>query len=249
MGVNAIKTIAWREILLYLRNKGRILGTLGAPFFYLAVLGFGLGSVIVIPGSDYFSFLVAGILGMVILFQSTFSALSVVTERQFGFLKEMLVAPISRTDIVLGKALGNAFTASVQAAFVFFIALLLGFSFTQPWVNLVFAFVLLVLAGIGFAGLGLAFASKIQDPQTFQFIFNFLLLPLFLLSGAIFPVDKAPEWLRGIVYLDPLTYLVEGLRALLLGVSHFPWWISLLGIAAFDVAVLLVAAYFFRQTE
>ncbi|MBU0635788.1 ABC transporter permease [Candidatus Micrarchaeota archaeon] len=249
MGFLAITTIAWREILLYLRNKGRILATLGAPFFYLVILGFGLDAILPIQGTNYFSFLVAGIMSMVILFHSMFSSLSVVTERQFGFLKEMLVAPIRRTDIVLGKAIGNSLTATAQAVLVLGIAFLVGFQMTQSFLNLLWMLPLLFLAAIGFSGMGLAFASRIKDPQTFQFLFNFLVLPLFLLSGAVFPLESAPSWLQGIVFLDPLTYLVEGLRALLLGLSQIPFWISILGIIVFDAIMILIAALLFRKIE
>ncbi len=242
-------TIAQREILLYVRNKGRVIGTLGAPLFYLVILGFGLEKILPVQGTSYFPFLLCGILAMVVLFQSIFSALSVVTERQFGFLKEMLVAPISRRSIVLGKALGNATTATTQALIVLGLGIALGFSLSAPLENIALAVVLLLLTGIGFSALGLAFASRITDPQTFQFIFNFLVLPLFLLSGAMFPLETAPDWLRTVVLFDPLTYTVEGLRALLLGVSHVGIAESVIALIGFDIAMVLIAAHLFEKMD
>lgn len=249
MSLNAIATIAWRELLLYWRNKGRVLGTLGVPFFYLVILGFGLNSILPVRGTNYFSFLVPGIMGMVVLFQSVFSALSVVTERQFGFLKEILVSPISRTDIVLGKAIGNALTSTIQGILVLVIAFVIGFSYSQPWWNILLAILVLFVTAIGFVGLGLVFASRITDPQTFQILFNFLIMPLFLLSGAIFPVESAPNWLGSIVFLDPLTYAVEALRSLLVGISHVGFLESLLAILVFDAVMVLLAAYLFEKTQ
>ncbi len=249
MSFTAISTIALRELLLYVRNKGRVLGTLGVPFFYLVILGFGLNSILSVRGTNYFSFLVSGIIGMVVMFQSIFSALSVVTERQFGFLKEMLVAPISRTDLVLGKAIGNAITASVQGILVLLIAFVLGFSFSQPWWHVLLAILLMLLTALGFVGMGLVFASKISDPQTFQILFNFLIMPLFLLSGAVFPIETAPPLLQTIAFLDPLTYSIDAMRGLLIGVSHLPVLWSIGVVAAFDIAMVLLAAYLFQKTE
>lgn len=249
MGLSAIVTIASRELLLYVRNKGRVLGTLGVPFFYLVALGFGLNAVLSVNGTSYFSFLVSGIIAMVIMFQSVFSALSVVTERQFGFLKEILVAPISRNDIVLGKAIGNGITASIQGILVLVIAFLIGFSFSQPWINLVLAVLVMLLLAVGFVGLGLVFASKITDPQTFQILFNFLIMPLFLLSGAMYPVDSAPDWLQKIAYMDPLTYGVDAFRGLLIGMHHLPLWLDVSVLALFGAASILLAAFFFNKSQ
>lgn len=249
MNGNAVLTIALRELLLYVRNKGRVIGTLGVPFFYLVILGFGLNSILSVRGTNYFSFLVSGIIGMVLLFQSIFSALSVVTERQFGFLKEILVAPISRTDIVLGKATGNAVTATIQGVLVLAMAFLIGFHFEQPWWNLLFLVPVMLLTAFGFVGLGLVFAAKITDPQSFQILFNFLIMPLFLLSGAVFPIESAPPWLQGIAFLDPLTYAIDAFRGLLLGVSHLPLWLSLGVLLAFGIATILLAAFLFHKTE
>ncbi|MDO8625082.1 MAG: ABC transporter permease [Candidatus Diapherotrites archaeon] len=249
MGLNAIGTIAWRELVLYFRNRTRVLGTLGVPFFYLVVLGFGLNSVLTVRGSNFFTFLVPGIMGMVVLFQSVFSGLSVVTERQFGFLKEMLVAPIRRTDIVLGKAIGNALTATLQGLLVLIIAFFLGFTLTVPWYHILFAIVLMFLAAIGFVGLGLAISSRIKDPQVFQLLFNFLIMPLFLLSGAMFPIETAPGFLQAAVYVDPMGYAVDGLRYLLLGASHLPLWISVGLLVAFDAVMIVVASWLFSKSD
>ena len=145
MGVGAIQTIAWRELVLFFRNRARVISGLGVPFFYLIGLGFGLGSVLQVRGTDYFTFIVPGIIGMMILFSSIFSALSVITDRQFGFLKEMLVAPVSRTEIVLGKSIGNAITAMFQAVLVLMISILLGFRFVS-WTGVVLAIAVMFLS-------------------------------------------------------------------------------------------------------
>ncbi len=249
MGLEAVITIMRRELVLYLRNHARVIGTLGVPFFYLVVIGFGLNPVLSVRGTNYFSFLVPGIIGMVILFQGVFSAFGVVTERQFGFLKEMLVAPIARTDIVLGKALGNALTATAQGILVLVMGFLLGFSFALPPQNILLAVLVMFLSAIGFVGFGLAIASRIKDPQVFQVLFNFLIMPLFLLSGAMFPIESAPAWLQGAVYLDPVAYSVDAMRGLLIGVSHLPLEINLGVLLAFDLVMILLASYLFERAD
>lgn len=245
----AIRTIAWREILLYTRNKGRLLGSLGVPFFYLAILGFGLNSVLPVRGTDYFSFLVPGIIAMIIMFQSVFSALSTVTERQFGFLKEMLVAPISRTDIVLGKTLGNSVTAVFQGILVFVIAWILGFHMTQPIWNLVPILLIMFMTAIAFVAMGLSFASRINDPQVFQVLFNFVIMPLFLLSGAMFPLETAPPLLQSLAVFDPLTHAIDLLRWLFLGINHSSLFFNLTILLAFDLALILIASRLFNKAE
>ena len=164
--MRGVLTLWKRELLLYVRYKSRLVGSLGIPFFFLVSLGFGLQNLVPVGSVSFFTFLVPGIMGMMLLFSGVFSGLSVLTERQFGFMKEMLVAPISRSAIVLGKALGNASTGTIQACIMLLISILLGFSFNFWILPLVIA--TLFLIGLGFIALGIVIASKLSDAQGFQ---------------------------------------------------------------------------------
>ncbi len=241
--------ILWkREIIRFFRSKSRVLGSLGMPFFFLAILGTGLNNAFALPsGGNYLQFITPGIIGMVLMFGSMFSGIIVLMDRQFGFLKETLVAPISRISIVVGKALGGATTAIVQGAIILGIAMLLGAQIQLVNVALLLGFMMLV--SVMFVSLGIAIASVMEDMHGFQLIMNFLMMPLFFLSGALFPLESAPQFLRTISMLDPLTYGVSGLRFLLLGTSDIPFAVSLGVIGAFTTAFIIIAAFLFNRIE
>lgn len=241
--------ILWkREIIRFFRSKSRVLGSLGMPFFFLAILGTGLNNAFALPsGGNYLQFITPGIIGMVLMFGSMFSGIIVLMDRQFGFLKETLVAPISRISIVVGKALGGATTAIVQGAIILGIAILLGAQ-VQP-VNVALLLAFMVLISLTFVSLGIAIASVMEDMHGFQLIMNFLIMPLFFLSGALFPLESAPQFLKTISLLDPLTYGVSGLRFLLLGTADIPFAVSLGVIGAFTTVFIIIAAFLFNRIE
>ncbi len=249
MDLNAIYTIWLREIKRFYRAKSRIIGSLGMPFFFLALMGSGMNASFSVPGaSNYLDFMAPGILGMVILFGSMISGVSVIWDRQFGFLKEILVAPISRVSIVFGKTLGGATTALIQAMLMLLVSLLLGVQ--MPSLRgfiLVLGF--MTLTSVGIVALGLAFASKMEDPHGFQLIINFVIMPMFFLSGALFPLDALPAWLKTISLLNPLTYGVDGLRGSWMGVSHFPLIFDFTVLAIFSLLTVYSAAYLFQKSE
>ena len=241
--------ILWkREIIRFFRSKSRVIGSLGMPFFFLAILGTGLNNAFALPsGGNYLQFITPGIIGMVLMFGSMFSGIIVLMDRQFGFLKETLVAPISRISIVIGKALGGATTAIVQGAIILGIAMLLGAQVQPANVALLLAF--MVLSSLTFVSLGIAIASVMQDMHGFQLIMNFLIMPLFFLSGALFPLESAPQFLKTISLCDPLTYGVSGLRFLLLGTADIPFAVSLAVIGAFTATFIIIAAFLFNRIE
>ncbi|MBN2067863.1 MAG: ABC transporter permease [Candidatus Diapherotrites archaeon] len=241
--------ILWRrEIIRFFRSKSRVVGSLGMPFFFLAILGTGLNNAFAIPGQgNYLQFITPGIIGMVLMFGSMFSGITVLMDRQFGFLKETLVAPISRTSIVIGKALGGATTAIVQGAIILGVAMLLGAQVQPANIALLAAF--MVLISVAFVSLGTAIASVMEDMHGFQLIMNFLIMPLFFLSGALFPLSSAPEFLQAASMLDPLTYGVDGLRFLLLGSSEIPFAVSLAVLTGFCAAFIALAAFLFSRIE
>ncbi len=248
--MQAVFTIWQREVIRYLRSPSRIIGSLGMPFFFLAFLGLGLQSAFAIrPGGErYLDYIAPGIVGMVLLFSSTVSGISVIWDRQFGFLKVMLVAPIPRLAIVLGRTAGGTTTASIQAIIFLAISFFLGVRVPSP-VGLVLALVFMGLIGLSFSSLGVALASRMEDPHGFQLIFNFLIMPIFFLSGALFPLDKLPIFIKILAYLNPLTYGVDGLRWALLGVSRFGPAVDLLVLSIVSGGFLILGAILFQGAK
>ncbi|MBC8358189.1 MAG: ABC transporter permease [Candidatus Aminicenantes bacterium] len=247
----AIYVLWLREMKRFLRAKSRVFGTLAMPLFFLAFLGLGFRRMS-IPGMsgevDYIQFLVPGIIGMSILFSSTFGGLSVLWDREFGFLKEIMVAPVTRVSIVFGRIAGGATTALIQAILILGISFLFGFKIVSIS-SLLLALAFMTLIAITFLGLGLIFASKMRDMQGFSIVMNFVIFPLLFLSGAFYPLDNFPVWLRYISRIDPLTYGVDGLRAVLLGVSSFSIAYNFALLAVFSSVMIVLGAYFFEKSE
>ncbi len=249
--MDIVYTLWLRNIKRYLRSKSRIVGSLGMPLFFLLALGFGLNSVVQIPGeggAGYMEFIIPGIIAMSVLFTSVFSGIQVIWDKQFGFLKETLVAPVSRLEIMLGQTLGGATTALIQGAIILVLSLVIGLQFSGM-TGFLIAFVFMLLIGICFAAFGIAIASKMEDMHGFQLIMNFVIFPIFGLSGALFPIESLPEWLRVVTYLDPLTYGVEGIRYGLLGTSAIGP-LTCLGVLGGCTAVMIViGAVLFRKAS
>jgi len=239
-----------RNMKRYLRSKSRIVGSIAMPLFFLAFLGFGLNSVVQLPGmgGNYIQFLIPGMVAMSVLFTSVFSGVQIIWDKQFGFLKETLVAPISRLEIMVGQTVGGATTAFIQGFIILVISLLVGLQISSISGFLI-AFGFMALIGVAFTAFGIAIASKMEDMTGFQLIMNFVVFPIFGLSGALFPISSLPSWIAPITLLDPLTYGVEGIRYGLTGVSQVNPIVSLLVLGGFTVATTVVGAYLFRKIQ
>jgi ABC-2 type transport system permease protein len=248
--MDIIHAIWLRSMKRYVRSKSRIIGSLAMPVFFLLFLGFGLNSVVSIPGmgQDYIGFLIPGMIAMSVLFTSVFAGIQIIWDKQFGFLKETLVAPVSRLEIMLGQTFGGASTAFIQGIFIMGISLFLGISIQNP-AGFILAFLFMLLIGISFTAFGIAIASKMEDMHGFQLIMNFVVFPIFGLSGALFPIDSLPEFIKPITLLDPLTYGVEGIRYGLTGVSQINPLICLTVLGGFAVAMTVTGAYSFRKIK
>lgn len=248
---NAMYVLWLREMKRFVRAKSRVVGALAMPLFFLAFLGLGFRKI-VIPGIagdvNYIRFLVPGILGMSLLFSSTFGGLSVLWDREFGFLKEIMVAPVSRVSIVLGRIAGGVTTALIQGVLILIISFLMGFKISSV-LSILVAIVFMVLISITFLGLGLIFASKMKDMQGFSIVMNFVIFPLFFLSGALYPLENFPPWLRYLSHLDPLTYGVDGLRAALIGMSSYSIAFNAILMVGFSAVMIMLGAYFFEKSE
>ncbi|HZJ45186.1 MAG TPA: ABC transporter permease [Pyrinomonadaceae bacterium] len=227
--------ILWlREVKKYLRSRTQIIASMGSPIMYLGILGFGLGPVFQRAGQgSYLQFMAPGVIGMTVLFTSIFSGIALLWDRQFGFLKETLVAPVSRLSIMLGRTLGGATVAIIQGLLIFIVCLIAGFRPTTA-TAIPIAILFMMLIAIVFAALGTIIGSSLKDMQGFQLVMNFLVMPIFFLSGALYPLTNLPKVLALLTRLDPLTYGVDGVRSVLIGVTHFG--------ATMDVAVLIGVA-------
>lgn len=246
---NAIYVLWLREIKRYIRSKARIIGTLIMPLFFLLGLGLGLGSFIKLSGaSSYLNFLVPGIVGMSLLFTGATSGFMVIWDRQFGFLKEIMVTPNSRLSISLGRIAGGATTSMVPSLLLILIALFVGFSPVVSLANLLII-IFIPLIGATFISVGLILASFVDDPQAFGVIVNVVTFPLFFLSGAIFPLQGLPSVVQYIAYLNPLTYGVDGLRFALFGRSALSPLIDIIVLVVAAIVMALLSTYALRKTE
>jgi len=247
----AIYVLWLRELKKFWRMKSRIIGTLAMPLLFLTFLGLGFNRTPIsgMPqGVNYIHFLVPGIVGMSMLFSSAFAGLSVMWDREFGFLKEIMVAPVSRVSIVLGRIAGGITTGIIQGMMIILISSIAGFRMKSALLFLV-ALVFLILIASTFIGLGLIFASLMKDMQGFNLIMNFVIFPIFFMSGALFPVANLPHWLQVISYIDPLTYGIDGLRGTLIGFHYLPIGLSFLVLVGYSVFMVLLGAYFFEKSE
>ena len=242
--------ILWlREVKKYLRSRTQVVASLGSPIMYLGVLGFGLGPVFQRAGEgSYLQFMAPGVIGMTVLFSSMFSGIALLWDRQFGFLKETLVAPVPRLWIMAGRTLGGATVATVQGLLIFLVSLVAGFR-PVSLRALPAALAVLVLTAVVFAALGTAIGSTLKDMQGFQLVMNFMVMPIFFLSGALYPLANLPKALALLTRIDPLTYGVDGVRGALIGVTHFGVAFDAAALAAVAVLLLAFGAWRFSKIE
>ena len=242
--------ILWlRQIRRYWRTKSRILGFMGQPLLFLLGFGFGFkGTFAKAGGGDYIQFLTPGIVAQAIIFVAVFSGVELIWDKQFGFLKETLVAPVSRTKIILGRTLGGATIATLQGLLVFLLSLFFGF-LPESWTSLPLVLLIMFLISFLYTSLGTAIASILKDFHGFQLIMTYLVMPSFFLSGALFPIDSAPKTLQSIIKINPLTYGVDGLRQVLTGLKHFGFYSDLLILVFISTLLLFIASWLFSKIE
>ena len=241
--------ILWlRDLKHYWYDKARIFASLGQPILFLFVLGTALSPSVAAPGGINFSeFIFPGIISMTVLFTSIFSAISIVWDREFGFLKEVLVAPVSRWSIVIGKALGGSTVAVLQGCLMLLLAPLVGVKLS-PLIVVQSVFVMFLIA-FAITGLGIVIAARMKEMEGFQMIVNFVIMPIFFLSGALFPMDRLPGWLLLLTRIDPLTYGVDMLRGVMLGIHSFPYILNLAVMLAFTFIMFAIAVIEFNLAE
>jgi ABC-2 type transport system permease protein len=230
--LSGLLAIWYREFKVFTREKARIVSSVMNPLLFLVIFGAGLGSSVKVETVSYQTFIYPGIISMAMLFTSIFYGVYIVWDKLIDFLKEVLVAPLSRTTIFLGKVLGGVTEAMIQGSILLIIGIFIGIKINL-W-NIPATIFTMFITAVGLVGIGLILGSLMDRPEGFQLISSFLVFPLFLLSGALFPIENLPAWLAPFTYADPLTYCVDALRSILLGTSNFP--------VLFDITILMLFA-------
>ena len=247
--MNTVYILWLRQVKKYFRSRSRIIGSLGQPILFLLAFGFGFGSLYQrAGGGNYIQFLAPGIIAMSVLFTSIFTGIEIIWDRQFGFLKETMVAPVSRFEIMLGRTLGGATVGAIQGVIVFLLTLIVGFR-PANILMLPFTLIFIFLIGILFTSLGTAIASKLEDMQGFQLIMNFLVMPIFFLSGALFPLKGLPKAMDIITKLDPLSYGVDALRGTLINTWTFSLTTDFIILGIFTIILLSLGSYLFSKIQ
>lgn len=247
--MQAIYILWLRQLKRYFRSRSRIIGSLGQPLLFLVALGFGLGPVFAKAGQgNYLEFIAPGVIAMSILFTALFSGIEIIWDRQFGFLKETLVAPVTRWQIMIGRTVGGATVALFQGLIVLLLSLLFGFKI-ETFSLIPQMLIFMILIALLFTALGTAIASVLEDMQGFQLIMNFIVMPLFFLSGALFPLTDVPGVIGVIASVDPLSYGVDGLRGAVTGVFHFGLSTDLIVLSLATAILIGVGTYLFSKIQ
>jgi len=253
--------VAYRELLRFVQERSRLFSSFVMPLIFLVIFGAGFGELVgsMTPGVDYIQFMYPGILAMTVLMSSLMSGISIVWDREFGFLKEILVSPLGRGGIILGKAVGGAVVAVLQAFVMLILAPILGVSLSFTMV--VELMLLIVIVSISLSGLGLLVASRMQSQQGFQVVIQLIIMPLIFLAGIFYPVNNVPVWMEVISKVNPLTYGVDAIRQVFLGsegaatigVTVFGHTMTILEdilvVAVFGAILLVLSVWSFSRQE
>jgi ABC-2 type transport system permease protein len=244
--LKGIYALWYREFKVWQRERSRVIGAIFLPLFWWFIFGHGVGSITTM-GVDYNQYIFPGFLAMTIIFSSLFNGAYLVWDKKVDFLKEVLVTPLSRSTVFAGKVVGGLTDAMMQALILLVIGLLFGIPFT--FVGLMLSIIILIALTAGLVSLGLIIGSFMESPEGFGLVSSFAVYPLFLLSGALYPLDSLPPWMSILTHLDPATYAVDGLRNVLLGTSSMPYALNLLIILGFDIVLIIVGTWAFKRMK
>lgn len=235
----------YREVKVFLRERSRIVSSVVNPLIWLVAFGGGLGSAISFGGVQYQTFIFPGVLMMTVLFTSIFFGLYIVWDKKLDFFKEVMVAPLNRSTLFLGKMLGGCTDALIQGGILLVLGVFFGVQYTMYAVVVLVLFLIFIAAGI--TSVGLAIGSQMTSFEGFGLIQSFVVMPLFFLSGALYPLDNLPGWLQTVTYLNPLTYIVDGMRGTLMGISAFPLILDIGVTVVFVAAMAGIGTLAFRR--
>ena len=244
--LKGIYALWYRDFKVFLREKSRVISSVCLPLFWYFIFGGGVGSISSV-GGNYQHFIFPGFLAMTIIFTSLFNGAYIVWDKKVDFLKEVLIAPPTRTTIFIGKMIGGMTDALLQAYILLFIGLFLHIPFTIK--SVVLSMMILFILAAGLVSMGLIIGSFMESPEGYGFIASFIIYPLFLLSGALYPLDKLPKWMNILTHIDPATYAVDGLRNVILGVSSMPLYSDILAVLGFDIILILVGTWAFNRMK
>jgi ABC-2 type transport system permease protein len=248
--IEKIYALWLREFKVFLREKSRLVASTFTPLLWLFVLGIGFGSVASLPAAnsfEYQKFIFPGIVCMTAIFTSVFFGSYIIWDRKFDFLKSVMVAPVSRGTIFVGKALGGMTSSLIQAAIILVIGTLIGISYSP--LGTIETIVIILLLSFTLTSLGLAMGSYMQSLEGFQMIVSFVVFPLFFLSGALFPLDKLPQWLTILTSIDPATYAVDAMRFAMLGIGNKPFALDIVILVGFAIGLGAFGSYSFGRMK
>jgi ABC-2 type transport system permease protein len=245
MMLRGISAIWQREMLTFIREKPRIVSAVINPIFWLLIFGAGLGSTVSIEGINYQQFIFAGIIVQTILFSSIFYGAYLVWDRRIDLLKAILVTPLSRSSIFFGKVLSGITFALIQSFIILAFGLFININYT--FASLIFVILTIVVTAAGLTALGLAIGSFMTSPEGFQLIITFVIFPLFFLSGALFPLDNLPAYLEALTMINPVTYIVDLLRGLLIQLQYFGTVENILVMIGFTLVTLFIGTQAFER--
>lgn len=252
--LKGIYALWYREIRVYVREKSRIVSSIVNPIMWLLIIGGGLGAAVSFGGINYQTFIFPGVLIQAALFSSIFFGVYIVWDKKVDFLKEVLVAPLSRTAIFFGKILGGSTDTLIQISLL----LAVGYAFSTIGIisgvnfnilSILLTLVFLLVTTFGLVSIGLVIGSQMESPEGFQLIISFVIFPMFFLSGALFPIDNLPSWLSPLVFLNPVTYAVDGIRGILVGMSQFHPLLDFVIMCAFSVVMILIGSFAFKKMK
>ncbi len=244
--LKGIYAVWYREFKVFTREKSRVISALFLPLFWYFIFGGGVGTISNVPG-NYRHFIFPGFLAMTIIFTALFNGAYIVWDKKIDFLKEVLIAPPSRTTIFIGKMIGGMTDALLQSYILLFIGLILGVPLTVK--SIVLSMGMLFILAMGLVSLGLIIGSFLESLEGFGLISSFVIYPLFLLSGALYPLDKLPPWMKILTHLDPATYAVDGLRQIIIGVSSMPLIVDITVVLGFDALLIVVGTWAFGKLK
>jgi len=252
--IKGIYALWYRETKVFLRERSRIISSVINPLLWLLIIGGGLGSAVSFGGINYQTFIYPGILIQTALFSSVFFGVYIVWDKKIDFMKEVLVAPMRRTSIFVGKILGGSTDTLLQVLILFVIGFIFMIGGIMPGLQLtpfsvLVSLAFLLVATVGLVSVGLILGSQMESPEGFQLIISFLIFPLFFLSGALFPITNLPAWLAPFIFVNPVTYAVDGIRGVLLGISRFPLLFDFALVCLFAFIMILIGTYAFKKMK
>lgn len=244
--IEGIYAIWLREAKIYMREKERVISSIVSPLLWIFAFGAGVGSTIeTVQGYSYQIFIYPGIVVMTVLFASLFYGVYIIWDRKLDFLKEVLVAPVSRASVFAGKVLGGATDAMIQVVFLLIIGLFISVPLTP--IVIINAFLMLLLISIAMVSIGLVIGANLKSPEGFTLVINFVMWPMFFFSGALFPVSNLSGWLSAVTFINPLTYGVDAVRGIILGTHQFPIFLDIAVMLLFSLIAMGIGVLSFRR--